>query len=81
MDLQLGILVLGQDGEGRVSRTSSYFEESAGTVSLRSDFVQNGELLLKPLAILEKVGGVVLVELVPPFRRVRVEPICCDKLS
>lgn len=82
MQLQLGVLVLGQNGEGRVARAGSYFEEGAGTVSLGGDLVQDGELLLKPLAILEEVGGVVLVELVPPLCRVRVEPICfLDKLA
>lgn len=73
MDLQKRVLVVGQDGESSVAGASADFEERLRTGIFLCDFGQDGEFLLQPLAVLEEVGGVVLVELVPPLSRVRVE--------
>lgn len=73
VDLQQRVLVVCQDREGSVACTSADFEECLRAGIFLGDFCQDGKFLLQPLAVLEEVGGVVLVELVPPLRRVRVE--------
>jgi hypothetical protein len=70
VELQLRILVLSQNRKRRVARTSSYFKDGDGPGVLPSDLIQNRELLLEPFPVLEEVGRVVLVELVPPFGRI-----------
>ena len=75
MQLQLGILVFGQDGERRVASTCADFKERVGPGTFLRDLVQDGEFLLQPLAVLEKVGCVVLVKEVPPFRGICIETV------
>lgn len=79
MDLESRVLVLCQDGEGCVARASSYLKERDGASILFGYLVQDGELLLQPLAVLEEVGSVVLIEQVPPLGRVRIESICLPR--
>lgn len=81
MNLQLGILVLCQDGEGCVACTSSYLKERDGASVLFGYLVQDRKFLLQPLSVFEEVGSVVLVEQVPPLGRVRVESIYFDQVS
>jgi hypothetical protein len=45
------------------------------------DLTEYREFLLKPLAVLEEVGRVVLVEKVPPFGWIRIEPVFATKLA
>jgi len=75
MQLQLGILVFGQDGERRVASTCADFKERVGPGTFLRDLVQDGEFLLQPLAVLEEVGRVILVKEVPPFRGICIEAV------
>lgn len=75
VQFKVGVLVPGENRKRRVPCACSYFEQSHGSSILLCDLVQNGEFLLQPFPVLEKVGSIVLVEEIPPFRRVRVEAI------
>lgn len=75
MQLQLGVLVLGQDGERRVASTRPDFKEGVGSGTFLRDLVQDGELLLQPLAVLEKVRGIIAIKEVPPFRGICIEAV------
>lgn len=76
MQPEARILVLRQDGEGRVARARAYLEERDGAGVRMGYLCQDGELLLQPLAVFEEVGCVVLVEQVPPLGGVCGEAIC-----
>ena len=76
MDLQLRVLVEGQDGKRSVARTSTNFKNRYGAGIFLSDLVQYRKFLLQPLAVLEEIGSVVLVKEVPPLGRIRIEPVC-----
>lgn len=67
VNLELRVLVLGQDGESRIAGTSSYLKERDGAGVLLGYLVQHREFLLQPLAVFEEVGSVVLIEQVPPL--------------
>jgi len=73
MDLQLRVLILGQDREGRITGSSTNLQDDLGTGIFLGYLGQNREFLLEPFAILEKVGSIVLVEQIPPSSRVLTE--------
>lgn len=79
MDLELGVLILRQDGEGGVARAGAHLQQRHGAGVFLRDLTEDRELLLEPLAVLEEVGRVVLVEEVPPFGRIRIEPVFARK--
>ena len=73
MDFESGVLVVLEDWERGVPRSGTDFEECGGRGVGGGDAREDGKFLLQPLAVLEEVGGVVLVEVVPPLRRVGIE--------
>lgn len=73
VDLEVLVLVVLEDGEGRVPRARADLEERGGRGGGGSDACQDGEFLLQPLAVLEEVGRVVLVEVIPPLGWVVIE--------
>ena len=73
MQLQLRVLVIGQDGKRRVAGTGTNFQHRNWTGIFCSNLVKYGKLLLQPFAVLEEVGCVVFIKQVPPLSRVRIE--------
>lgn len=73
MYLQLRVSIVGKNRKGCVSSARPYFEKRLRPSVFLGNLGQNGKLLLKPFSIFEKVGRIVLIELIPPFRRVAVE--------
>jgi hypothetical protein len=76
MDFQFGILVVGKHGESCVTGAGADFKQYLGTGILLGYFSKDGELLSEPLAVLEKVRGVILVEKIPPLGWIAIEPSC-----
>jgi hypothetical protein len=76
VQLQFRIFVLGEHGERRVSSAGSNLKDGDGSGILLSYLFKYRELLLKPFAVLEEIGRIVLVEPVPPSCRIRVESNC-----
>jgi hypothetical protein len=74
VDLEVLVLVVFQDGESGVACPRTDLEESGRRRGGRCDAGQDGEFLLQPLAVLEEVRRVVLVEVIPPLSRVGIEP-------
>ena len=75
MYLEVGILVMFKDWESGIASSSTDFEERYGTSIHMCDLRKNWKLLLQPFAIFEEVRSVILVEIVPPFRRIGIESV------
>ena len=70
VDLELWVLIIGENGKRRVPSASADLKNDLRTCVLSGHLGKNGKFLLKPFAVLEEVGCVVLVEQVPPLRGV-----------
>lgn len=81
MELELGVLVSRQNRKGRVAGASAYLKDGDGSSVLLRQSIKDGKLLLEPFPVLEEVGCVVLVELVPPLCRVGIESNCVSRVS
>lgn len=67
------VLIVLEDWVGGVARTGTYFEEDCRGRRGCGDAGEDGEFLLEPLSILEEIGSVILVKVIPPLCRVRIE--------
>lgn len=73
MNLKLRVLVVGEDRKGRIAGAGTNFQDDLGASLFFCYAGQDGELLLEPFSVLEKVGGVVLVEKIPPLFGIPIE--------
>lgn len=75
MYFEIWILIMCENRKGRVACAGTHLEKDTRAVIRLCDLSQDGEFLLKPLPVLEKVGGIIFVEVVPPFGGIGIESV------